>query len=149
MGAASESFMPCPNFKTPAKDLTYKDLLTSIFTQADHGQGYQNLARSGNVPWVCLFAAKSSDMTWCRSNVTWTPTLEKQLARKGLSQRAENLNHKLLRRVNFFVFNKHDDDTSYSSNYNTDGSPEAADLSWVLLEKKKAWGRQGWSGRNL
>jgi hypothetical protein len=48
--AASESFMPCPNFKTPAKDLTYKDLLTSIFNQSDHGQGYQNLARSGNVP---------------------------------------------------------------------------------------------------
>jgi hypothetical protein len=35
------------------------------------------------------------------------------------------------------------------SNYNKDGSPEAPHSTWVLLEEKKAWGRQEWSGRNL
>ena len=45
----------------------------------------------------------------------------------------------LLRRVNFVVFYKNTMMTPpSSSNYNKDGSPEAADLSWVLLEKKKA-----------
>jgi hypothetical protein len=34
---------------------------------------------------------------------------------------------RLLRRVKFFVFYKHDDDTSNHSNYNKGRSPEAAD----------------------
>ena len=59
--------------------------------------------------------------------------------------------------VNFFVFYnldyKHDDDTSKHvlnlSSYMQDEPPESAHFTWVLLEDKKAWGRQGWSGRNL
>jgi hypothetical protein len=57
----------------------------------------------------------------------------------------------LLRRVKSFVFYKHDDDTSKTnlSNYNKDGSPESAHFTCVLLQKKKAWNRQGWSGQNI
>jgi hypothetical protein len=42
--------------------------------------------------------------------------------------------------VNFFVFYKHNDDTSKHnlSNYNKDGSPEAPLFTWFLLEEKKA-----------
>ena len=45
----------------------------------------------------------------------------------------------------------HDDDTSVLnlSNYNTDGSPEAPNFTWALLEETKASGKQGWIGRNL
>jgi hypothetical protein len=32
MGDGRKSLMPVPNYNTPVKDLTYKDLLTSIFT---------------------------------------------------------------------------------------------------------------------
>ena len=57
-----ETLTPGPNFNRPVKDLVYKDLLTSTFTQVSHDRG-----------------------------VTWTPTFEKQqLVRKGLLHRAKN-----------------------------------------------------------
>ena len=36
MGDGRESLIPCANFNTPVKDLVYKDLMASTFTQADH-----------------------------------------------------------------------------------------------------------------
>ena len=44
-----ESVIPFRNFNTPAKDLVYKDLLTSTFTQASH-EGYDHLSCSDNSP---------------------------------------------------------------------------------------------------
>ena len=88
-------------------------------------------------------------MTWCRLTVSWTPMLEKQLARKGLSLGAENHNQHYSEESTSSVFIYTMMTPPNTTNYNKDGSPEADDLSWVLLEKKKACGRQGWSGRNL
>ena len=34
-----EALAPGPNFNRPVKDLVYKDLLTSTFTQASHDRG--------------------------------------------------------------------------------------------------------------
>ncbi len=70
---ARESLLPAPS-NTPVKDLTYKDLLTSTFTLASHERGIK----------TCI------GMKGSMLNVIWIPTLEKQLARKGLSHRAKN-----------------------------------------------------------
>jgi hypothetical protein len=34
-----ETIVPGPNFNRPVKDLVYKDLLTSTFTQVSHERG--------------------------------------------------------------------------------------------------------------
>jgi hypothetical protein len=39
MGDPRESLLPTPNYNTPVKDLTYKDLLTITFTLASHERG--------------------------------------------------------------------------------------------------------------
>ena len=39
MWDARESLLPAPNYNTPVKDLTYKDLLTSTFTLTSHERG--------------------------------------------------------------------------------------------------------------
>ena len=36
MGDGTESFLYVPKYNTPVKDLSYKDLLTSTFTQVSH-----------------------------------------------------------------------------------------------------------------
>ena len=39
MGVARESLLSAPNYNTPVKDLTYKDLLTNTFTVTSHERG--------------------------------------------------------------------------------------------------------------
>ena len=42
-----EPLITCPNFNTPVKDLVYKDLLASTFTQADHDRGFTTWSGKG------------------------------------------------------------------------------------------------------
>jgi hypothetical protein len=49
-----EALGPGPNFNRPVKDLVYKDLLTSTFTQASHDRGIDVL------PSVCLWQEQVS-----------------------------------------------------------------------------------------
>jgi hypothetical protein len=42
MGDVRESLLPIPNYNTPVKDLTYKDLLTSTFTLVSHVRGIKS-----------------------------------------------------------------------------------------------------------
>ena len=39
MGDPGESLLTVPNYNTPVKDLTYKDLLTRTFTLVSHERG--------------------------------------------------------------------------------------------------------------
>ena len=49
-----ETIVPGPNFNRPVKDLVYKDLLTSTFTQASHDRGIKTWRASTSYP-QCVF----------------------------------------------------------------------------------------------
>ena len=49
-----ETIVPGPNFNRPVKDLVYKDLLTSTFTQASHDRGMKTWRTSVCYP-QCVF----------------------------------------------------------------------------------------------
>ncbi len=49
-----EALTPGPNFNRPVKDLVYKDLLTSTFTQASHDRGIRTWRVSVSYP-QCVF----------------------------------------------------------------------------------------------
>ena len=49
-----EALAPGPNFNRPVKDLVYKDLLTSTFTQASHDRGIKTWRASASYP-QCVF----------------------------------------------------------------------------------------------
>jgi hypothetical protein len=49
-----EALAPGPNFNRPVKDLEYKDLLTSTFTQASHDRGIKTWRASASYP-QCVF----------------------------------------------------------------------------------------------
>jgi hypothetical protein len=49
-----EALTPGPNFNRPVKDLVYKDLLTSTFTQASHDRGIKTWRASASYP-QCVF----------------------------------------------------------------------------------------------
>ena len=57
MGDARESPLPVPNFNTPVKDLTCKDLLTSIFTQSSHNRDIKTWCVQSTYP-ECLYCGK-------------------------------------------------------------------------------------------
>jgi hypothetical protein len=50
-----ETLTPGPNFNRPVKDLMYKDLLTSTFTQASHDRGIRTWCTSVSYP-QCIFS---------------------------------------------------------------------------------------------
>ena len=87
MGDGRESLIPAPNYNTPVKDLTYKDLLTNTFTQTSHDRGIKTWCVQTTYP-ECLYWGKK--YRYERFNVEWTWTLEKQLGRKGLSHLVKN-----------------------------------------------------------
>jgi hypothetical protein len=49
-----ETIVPDPNFNRPVKDLVYKDLLTSTFTQGSHDRGIKTWCDSVSYP-QCVF----------------------------------------------------------------------------------------------
>jgi hypothetical protein len=49
-----EALAPGPNFNRPVKDLVYKDLLTSTFTQVSHDRGIRSCRASASYP-QCVF----------------------------------------------------------------------------------------------
>ncbi len=49
-----ETLTPGPNFNRPVKDLVYKDLLTSTFTQVSHDRGIRTWRTSESYP-QCVF----------------------------------------------------------------------------------------------
>ena len=49
-----EALSPVPNFNRPVKDLVYKDLLTSTFTQASHDRGIKTWRASASYLSVLL-----------------------------------------------------------------------------------------------
>ena len=49
-----ETIVPGPNFNRPVKDLVYKDLLASTFTQASHDRGIKTWRASVSYP-QCVF----------------------------------------------------------------------------------------------
>ena len=49
-----EALAPGPNFNSPVKDLVYKDLLTSTFTQVSHDRGIRSWRVSVSYP-QCVF----------------------------------------------------------------------------------------------
>ncbi len=53
MWDARESLFPAPNYNTPVKDLTYKDLLTSTFTLTSHERGIKTWCVPATYP-ECL-----------------------------------------------------------------------------------------------
>ena len=57
MGDATESLLPAPNYNTPVKDLEYKDLLTSTFTQPSHESSIKTWCVQTTYP-ECLFCGK-------------------------------------------------------------------------------------------
>ena len=54
-----EAMATGPNFNRPVKDLVYKDLLTSTFTQASHDRGIKTWRVSASYP-VCLLREQVS-----------------------------------------------------------------------------------------
>ncbi len=106
-----ETIATGPNFNRPVKDLVYKDLLTSTFTQISHDRGIKTWRASVSYP-HCVFCGhkfryetfnaechtdpdigketigKERTVATCKESL---PTLEKkQLVRKGLLQLAKN-----------------------------------------------------------
>ena len=57
MWDARESLLPAPNYNTPVKDLTYKDLLTSTFTLASHERGIKTWCVPATYP-ECVYCGK-------------------------------------------------------------------------------------------
>ena len=57
MWDARESLLPVPNYYTPVKDLTYKDLLTSIFTLTSHERGIKTWCVPATYP-ECVYCGK-------------------------------------------------------------------------------------------
>ena len=85
-----EALTPGPNFNRPVKDLVYKDLLTSTFTQGSHDRGIKTWCVSVSYP-QCVFYGNKFRYEAFNVECQWTPTLEKQQSvRKGLLQRAKN-----------------------------------------------------------
>jgi hypothetical protein len=60
MGDGRESLMSDTNYNTPVKDLTYKDLLTTTFTQASHDRGMKTWSCLGVLPPVCFLREQVS-----------------------------------------------------------------------------------------
>ncbi len=78
-----EALTPGPNFNRPVKDLVYKDLLTSTFTQASHDRGIKTWRASASYP-QCVFSGNKFRYETFNVECQWTPTLEKkQSVRKG------------------------------------------------------------------
>ena len=68
MGDGRESLVPDPNFNRPVKDLVYKDLLTSTFTQVSHDRGIKTWRDSVSNP-QCVFCGNKFRYKVC--NVEW------------------------------------------------------------------------------
>ena len=63
-----EALAPGPNFNRPVKDLVYKDLLTSTFTQASHDRGIKTWRASASYP-QCVFCGNK--FRYEAFNVEW------------------------------------------------------------------------------
>ena len=72
-----------PNFNRPVKDLVYKDLLTSTFTQASHDRGIKTWRVSVSYP-QCVFYGNKFRNVQCRMSHGPQHWKKQQLVRKGL-----------------------------------------------------------------
>ena len=71
-----EALAPGPNFNRPVKDLVYKDLLTSTFTQASHDRGIKTWSVSVSYP-QCVFSGNKFRYEVCNVEYHMDPNIGK------------------------------------------------------------------------
>ena len=71
-----ETIVPGPNFNRPVKDLVYKDLLTSTFTQSSHDRGIKTWCVSVSYP-QCVFCGNKFRYETCNVKCHMDPNIGK------------------------------------------------------------------------
>jgi hypothetical protein len=89
MGDVRETPLSAPNYNTPVKDLTYKDLLTITLTLVSHERGIKTWCVPATDP-QCVYCDKRYRYERFNIECHMDPNIGKQLAGKGLSHRPKN-----------------------------------------------------------